>query len=222
LMTKIGTELFAEALKDFPDQKALWWPRFERLARAYLMWEEGREVKPSARHSEVYARVPIRVDGSYFYLSGEADRIDELSDGTLAIIDFKTGEPPSAKQVKAGLNAQLALEVAMKQRGAFDFKGGLSQKPVSVIGWVKVNGRDVVAPFKPANIMDKKNEPGDTPEELGALAERQLISLIRQYRSPSQGYMSRPRADFETRFQGDYDHLARIKEWQLATEEGGE
>jgi len=156
------------------------------------------------------------VDGEAFTLSGALDRIDELADNTVSILDFKTGTPPSAKQVKSGLNSQLALEVTLLQKGAFDFIKPFSHQSVSALGWVKLNGRSQRAEFQSALKNAGKGEHQDTPDDLGKLAEEQLIGLIRQYRNPKQGYMSRPRPDFKFRYEGDYDHLARVKEWQIA------
>lgn len=215
-LRKIGVELFEREMRDFPDLKALWWPRFERIAEAYLNWEGSRDPVPLKRHSEVYARQQIMVDGEAFTLSGALDRIDELADNTVSILDFKTGTPPSAKQVKSGLNSQLALEVTLLQKGAFDFIKPFSHQSVSALGWVKLNGRSQRAEFQSALKNAGKGEHQDTPDDLGKLAEEQLIGLIRQYRNPKQGYMSRPRPDFKFRYEGDYDHLARVKEWQIA------
>lgn len=218
-LCKIGIEIFNEEMRDFPDQRALWWPRFERIASAYLNWEKNRTPTPHTRHSEIYARLVMNVDQQPFTLSGTIDRLDELDDGTLSIIDFKTGEIPTAKQVKSGFSAQLALEVLMQQKGSFDFIAPLSSRIVSQLGWVKLDGRTDTALFKPAVIQAKKGEIQDTPNDLGDLAEQQLIGLIRQYRDSNQGYMSRPRPDFKFSYEGYYDHLARVKEWQVADSE---
>ena len=53
-------------------------------------------------------------------LEATADRVEKLSDGTLAMIDFKTGQPKRAKQVQSGLEPQLALEAAIGARAGFD------------------------------------------------------------------------------------------------------
>lgn len=222
LLLAIGRELFTEAMADFPDQRALWWPRFERIARAYLRWEAAREPHPVKRHSEISTRLAIPVDGKDFFLSGKIDRLDELSDGTLSVIDFKTGNPPSAKQVKSGLASQLPLEVMMHQRGAFVAQGLAKTMPVSELGWVKLDGREEQAHFQTAIQSVRKGEVPDTPDDLGKLTDAQLIGLIRQYRNPDQGYMSRPRPDFDFRYVGPYDHLARVKEWLVADQEDGE
>ena len=44
----------------------------------------------------------------------------ERRDGTFAIIDFKTGQPPGLKEVFAGFSPQLTLEAVMLMEGAFD------------------------------------------------------------------------------------------------------
>ena len=214
-LLEIGAQLFNEEMRDFPDQKALWWPRFERIASAYLNWEKERIPLPQTRHSEIRAKVALDVDGASFTLSGVIDRLDQLDDGSLSIVDFKTGEPPTAKQVKSGLSAQLALEVYMQQKGAFDSKGPFSSQSVSQLGWVKLDGRTDKASYRSAVI----SKDGDTPDTLGDLAGEQLHGLIREYRKPNQGYMSRARPEFKFRFKGDYDHLARVMEWQIAQDE---
>lgn len=219
LLLRLGRELFDHEMADFPDQLALWWPRFERIAQSYLTWEKQRDVAPLVRHSEIDTRCPIPVDGADFTLSGKIDRIDELADGTLAIIDFKTGTIPTPKQVKSGLNAQLALEVLLNQKGAFDFRAPLSARATSVLGWVKLDGASDQAGF--ASAIEKKDKD-TTPDDLGRLAGEQLLGLIRAYRKRDQGYMSRPRPDFQARYVGDYDHLARLREWQMADQEGEE
>ena len=57
--------------------------------------------------------------GGRFRLTGRADRIERRRDGGLAILDYKTGTPPSQKDVDAGLAPQLLLEAAMLEAGAF-------------------------------------------------------------------------------------------------------
>ena len=42
-------------------------------------------------------------------LHGKADRIDRLADGSLAIVDYKTGKAPAQKAVEAGFALQLGL-----------------------------------------------------------------------------------------------------------------
>src|SRR3546814_14187360 len=52
-------------------------------------------------------------------LNGRADRID-ARDGALRIVDYKTGKPPSTRQLKAGFALQLGLLGWLADQGAFD------------------------------------------------------------------------------------------------------
>lgn len=65
----------------------------------------------------VSQKIPIGTTG--VTLSGRADRLDVLPDKTIEILDFKTGTPPSSKQVRELLFPQLALETALLIQGGF-------------------------------------------------------------------------------------------------------
>ena len=56
-------------------------------------------------------------------------------------------------------------------------------------------------------------------------ALRKLTELVTKFEDEQIGYLSRERVMFMRRGGGDYDHLARVKEWSLtsgAAEDGGE
>ncbi len=75
---------------------------------------------------EAKSTMNFTASGIRVELSATADRVELLRDGTFAIIDFKTGQPKSAKQVLLGLEPQLALEAAIgKQAGFGALKAGL-------------------------------------------------------------------------------------------------
>jgi len=60
------------------------------------------------------------------------------------------------------------------------------------------------------------------PDPGGDLAEEiygYLVELLTQYEQETTPYLSRPRPMFTGRF-GDYDHLARVKEWSASGGEG--
>ena len=60
-----------------------------------------------------------------------------------------------------------------------------------------------------------KAEDTDTTPEMLAEDWAKLITLISRYLTRSTGYIAR-RAVFESRFAGEYDHLARHGEWQMS------
>ncbi len=63
---------------------------------------------------------------------------EHRTDRTFAIVDYKTGQPPTGKQVRMGLSPQLTLEAAILREGGFD--GIAAGSSVSEIVYVKLNG----------------------------------------------------------------------------------
>ncbi len=76
----------------------------------------------SSRHCTPRSPAPFAIPfgNEEFKLIVRADRIECLADGRYAILDYKTGAPPTAKQVRAGLAPQLTLEAAILRQGGFD------------------------------------------------------------------------------------------------------
>jgi ATP-dependent helicase/nuclease subunit B len=188
------------------DFEAFKWPRVEAGLDHALAFETARRELGVEIHVEEKGDWSFELnDGGIFRLTGVADRIEVDGDGTATIFDYKTGAPPSNKQVLAGFAPQLTLEAAMMEAGAFEEIGrhetrGAAYMPIGGAGagallWVK---------------------PKDmTFAELVADHKSQLIELLNQFRNPKRSYPSRPFVAFASR-DGDYDHLARVKEWSRA------
>ena len=68
--------------------------------------------------AEIGGSIEIPFGGETFKLTVRADRIEHLKDGRYAMLDYKTGAPPSEKQVRTGLSPQLTLEAAILRRAA--------------------------------------------------------------------------------------------------------
>ena len=66
-----------------------------------------------------FAEVSGDVSIGDFVVTAKADRLDVLQDGRLEVIDYKTGSPPSSKEVAAGFSPQLPLEALIAVRGGF-------------------------------------------------------------------------------------------------------
>jgi ATP-dependent helicase/nuclease subunit B len=151
-----------------------------------------------------------------FKLNTRADRIEELNDGRYAILDYKTGRAPSSKQVKSGLSPQLTLEGAILRKGGFD---GIPEG-ASIANYLYVELRGG-APAGEQKIIDMDKTTPDIEAD-NALAK--LTELLLKFADPGNGYASRERPMFMNRGGGDYDHLARVREWSLsggvADEEG--
>lgn len=193
------------ALKDFfadPGWRAFRWPQIEAGLAFVLDYERARRADIARIDGEVEGALDLTLaDGSLFRLSARADRIETLRDGTASIVDYKTGAPPSRRQVKAGFASQLTLEAAMLARGAFAPVGARAAQSLL---YLKFGGREGGALHDPVG-----KEPLDA---LVAAHWAQLHSMLDAFRNPDIGYRSRPYVQFASRF-GDYDHLARVKEW---------
>ena len=91
----LGRKHFA-ALDAFPEARAFWWPRFARIASWFVRWEIARRPALAAVHAEVRGEIEIPFGTQVLRLSGRADRIERLADGSYAILDYKTGQVPTA------------------------------------------------------------------------------------------------------------------------------
>ena len=114
----LGRRHFAP-LEEFPEARAFWWPRYERIARWFADWETKRRPHLEALQAEIKGEIEIPLGGRSFHLTTRADRIERLPGGTYAILDYKTGRVPSMPQVAAGLSPQLTLEGAILRAGRF-------------------------------------------------------------------------------------------------------
>jgi ATP-dependent helicase/nuclease subunit B len=205
-LLRLGRAHFA-ALDDFPEARAFWWPRFERIARWFVAFETDRRRKVTAAHAEIRGVLPIPVGSGFFRLTGRADRIEQLAAGGYAILDFKTGTPPTARQVRIGVAPQLTLEAAMLRHGAFrEIAAGGS---IAELVYVKLKGG---SPPGEVRVLDLKEQ---SPDAAAEIAYRKLKALVTRFDDEATPYRSLILSMWTHRY-GTYDDLARVKEWSLA------
>ena len=83
-----------------------------------------------------------------------ADRIERLKDGRYAVLDYKTGAPPSDKQVLSGLSPQLTLEAAILRQGGFkDIPARRNGGRISSMS--RLRGGAVAGEEKPVEFKDR-------------------------------------------------------------------
>ena len=202
LLMESGQKTFGRFL-DRPGVWAFWWPRFECIARWFVALERRRRDFVRASASEAVGSLDLDGPAGPFTLTARADRLDMLADGTIAVIDYKTGAPPSRREVAAGFAPQLPLEAAIAEAGGFE---GVPAAPVSAMEYWRLRGGEVGGEIRDAG--------GDVPA-LISHALTGLGSLIAAFDSGDTPYEARPRPDQAPRF-SDYEHLARVKEWSTA------
>jgi ATP-dependent helicase/nuclease subunit B len=195
-------------LEDFPEARAFWWPRFLRIARWFADWERQRRPGITALAAEIRGEIPLA--NGLFTLRGIADRIERNADGRYVILDYKTGAARTEKQVRTGLAPQLTLEAAILRQGGFKEipKGG----SVAQIGYVLLKGG--ARPGEPKLIDFTEG----TPDSQADRALGKLATLATRFADESEPYRSLVHPLWTTHY-GDYDHLARVKEWSAT---GGE
>jgi len=201
----IGAKHFA-ALEDYPEARAFWWPRFRRIARWFAGWETLRRGSVAALSAEVSGKIDIPLGERVFTLRARADRIERLAGGSYAILDYKTGQVPSEKQVRIGVSPQLTLDAAILRGGGFgDIPADAS---VAELVYVSLKGGD---PAGDGVAIDFKD--GDA----NAHADRALAKLkivAGRFEDEQQPYLPLVLSMWKSRY-GTYDHLARVKEWSV-------
>ncbi|MEI9887829.1 MAG: double-strand break repair protein AddB [Rhizomicrobium sp.] len=175
---------------------ALWQPRFTRAAEWFVAIEELRRDDIRSSHTEIAGTFKVTPG---FELYGVADRIDVLTDGGAAILDYKTGQVPTKKQIESFLAPQLLLEAAMLAAGAFSDLGRLETRDLL---YVQISGGRVPGTMLEVDIA----LIGETLEK--------LKKRIADFARADTAYPPRLHPK-EARVSGDYDHLARVREWAI-------
>jgi len=208
----LGRPHFA-ALDDFPEARAFWWPRFERIARWFARWELERRSTVSVIAAEIRGEIDIQLGDGVFKLRGIADRIERDAEGGYVILDYKTGAVRSEKQVRSGLAPQLTLEAAILRRGGF--KGIAAGSSVAAVVYVMLKGGESPGEYKPIVFKDS------TADLQAAHALEKLTTLARRFTDETEPYRSLVHPMWTTHY-GNYDHLARVKEWSSTGGAGDE
>ena len=123
-----------------------------------------------------------------------------LAGGSAAILDYKTGQVPTKKQIESFLAPQLLLEAAMLAAGGF---AGLEKLETRDLLYIQISGG---------------REPGKLqPVDIGLIGEAldKLKKRIADFRKLTTAYAPRLHPK-QARVSGDYDHLARVREWSLS------
>lgn len=205
-LIEMGRAAFGPLLDGQPEVWAFWWPRFERIAGWFVGNERARRALVRPLATEVKGRFELALPGGPFTLVAKADRIDLHADGGLEIIDYKTGLPPTGREIELGFAPQLPLEAVIAAEGGFD---GVAASTVAALTFWRLSGGDPPGVEKPvkADIAD-----------LAAAARAGLIALVHAFDDPATPYASRPRPAFAPKYD-DYEHLSRVQEWSAG---GGE
>jgi len=197
----IGRDVF-KPLAARPGLWAFWWPRFERIAKWFIQTEATRRGDVRKSYTEQSGTLDTP---SGFQVYARADRIDALRDGGIAIIDYKTGAPPSQGDVANGFAPQLPLEAAIAEKGGF---GDVPAGPPASMAFWKLSGGDPAGEIVEINTNRMKT----TPAALAHEAVDGVNDLAAAFADPATPYLSVPHPDHAPKY-SDYVHLSRRREW---------
>lgn len=185
-----------------PVMRALWEPRLF----AALEWIADRmnELVAEGRRP-IAAEVEGQIEIAGITLTGKVDRIDSDANGKLAIVDYKTGMPPSAAQVAEGFSMQLGLLGLIAERGGFDDVRGV---PGDFEYWSLAKNRTggfgyIASPVGGRNGID--------PEGFTALAARTLTEAVQNWLTGDAPFEAKIAPEYAP--YADYDQLMRLDEW---------
>lgn len=188
-----------------PFMRGLWRPRL----LAAMQWVEdfNAELALLGRKPVLWEKTgAVEIKG--VKLHGRADRIDRLADGTLAVVDYKTGKPPSGRMVEDGFALQLGLVALIAERGGFEGLGG------------KVHGFEYWSLQKKSDVFGYCEEPVSGPRKKSGLPRETFVSETLRFLSEAidkwilgnDPFTARPNPDLPG--YTDYDQLMRLEEWQ--------
>lgn len=213
ILMRLAAEAFA-GLDAIGEQRDIWLRRFADAADAFLAYERDRDPRVCKRHAERKG-VWVFPELGGFTLSGIADRLDLMADGTLEIIDFKTGSVPSAKDMRNFDAPQLLLEAAMAKAGAFE---ELTPASASALTYIKIGLGPEAFTETPFKLRDGQSL-ADAADEVSRRMQGHVAALLL---TDVRALVPRIRPAVNQTWRGDYEHLARTDEWTLTIGSGAE
>ena len=209
-MVELARRLEGDGKDDKDTILTYWQARLTAMGDWLAEHEAARRAQLDKSFVESPGQLQLRIDGQDFTLTAKADRIDRLRDGKIDIIDYKTGNVPSQKDVQTHLAPQLTLEAAMAEAAGFDDLGAKPQR-VNRLSYWHLTGRE---PAGKALDIDADAELLDGAIDM----VRHLVAGYRDAQRPYGVHIRRKKQGLQSG--SAYDHLARLKEWRSDAGDG--
>ena len=193
------------AMQAHPLTRALWRPR---LLKA-LEWVAA-EVAANPNRRPALWEAKGSLDWRGVTLHGRIDRLDRLADGSFAVVDYKTGRPPSGAQVEAGYALQLGTLGLMVEGGAFP---GAHGPATGFEYWSLGKSKDSETGFGYVTtpLLEGNKRSGIAPGEFLPQARRYLDEALDYWILGSEPFTARLNPDAPG--YATYDQLMRLDEW---------
>ena len=183
-----------------PLLRALWQPR---LVEA-MTWIAAEIAKDRSAGREVIGtELDGRMDIAGVVLTGKPDRIDRI-DGGLAIVDYKTGQAPPTKAVKAGFSMQLGLLGLIAENVGF---AGVFGTPSVFEYWSLAKDKGAFG----KRSTPVKDDSELTAENFTATAAAHFTDAAGRWLTGNEPFTAKLHPEYAN--YGEYDHLMRLAEW---------
>lgn len=187
-----------------PMMRALWQPR---LMEAIDWIAEEIAANAAAGRKVLAVEKKGRIPFAGVELSGTFDRIDRLPDGSLAIVDYKTGKPPSAAAVRAGYSLQLGLLGLIAEEQGFDGISGIAR---AFEYWSLGRSKDgfgyIATPVDPEGKRDRI-----ATDEFVSVAGGNFHEAVQRWLTGEEPFTAKLHPEYAP--YADYDQLMRLDEW---------
>lgn len=200
---RFGEAVFAPYF-GHPPIKAFWLARFQLIADWFIEHEDS--LRRTLKHSCAELKGHIRLNAPHgpVIVTATADRLDIHDDGTLSIIDYKTGPAPTKTKVARRRATQLLIEAVIAQAGGFTFAEDDQLKGLRDLSYWQLSGSYEQA----ARVTAVRPDGFDEGKE-----RQHLEDLIVKYDHADQPYLPEPSPHDRPAY-SDYRHLSRVREWR--------
>ena len=121
----------------YDNVRVFWWKKFKRMADEFIKYDDIRRDDCG----DIEVEKEYFADISGLTISAKCDRVEFKHDGTIAIIDYKTGDLPTKVDISYGFSPQLLVQALVAEK--------MTGKRVSeVIYWQ----------FKEKNVVKEQSE----------------------------------------------------------------
>lgn len=178
------------------ESKLIWWPKFENIFRDFT--EENEQFTNCTNHLEIPAKLSV----GKMLISGKIDRVAIDGAGLVEIIDYKTGQVPTTKEVCCGANPQLVVATLMLIEGLLEGEiKNCNSEEIAALSYWKLSSSS-------ASDLKRIFSKNEEIQILIAAAKSGLARLFEYFENEENGYMAT-----ESGGHNDYLHLARVEEW---------
>ena len=191
-LIKLSDDIFSKEVP-WPAIRSVWKIQFKKTIPLFLEAEKLRRQNASPLFFEHPGSTFLSEVG--ITLTAIADRIDKNKLNELLIYDYKSGKPPTLKQLEI-FHKQLILEALIAENGGFK---NIPAAPVISICYISLNN---------AHPNTEKIIKREDIEKI----KKEIAQLVSYYNSDITGFTARLRME-KLEIVSDYDHLARYGEW---------